>query len=623
MIGKLVLKANLGHRRNLNGLGPFGMQTFVALGASITNAAFQGSSARDFVANYAKEKYGTTITVDEHATAGWTVQDLDDNIATILSNYTGQSDVVFAIHIGGNNISYTETWDERTQVQQDAMVDPYQDVIDAIEADGHKAVPFKLTYRITNSSPDDDPDADPKVNELDGSYTYNEDGLVPNVFDVNFSDYFNSDGEYNFDHYKYIRTMYEAMFDAASDTVHHNDMGEMIFAFYHFYPVLVASQSGAYMPTTVERDFSETVADPDTDVDVIFAPYTTGGGRGVDANINWIDMGSVNITDAGYIGTDIVQTDGTDAPNGMAFLYSGANKSFATTEETPANTSASLLNTSLRSSWAYQNASVAKSHALIEGLEPLRKYTVEIVARSDADGDQRWTANTDTVSSADAGNDNICTIETNSDPWGRIFILGTEVTSGDGQAGFSGCRVYSGWTSDDDPLFEGMVISFGGGTDDGSNVNFESGDDLAAGAGVNKLGVTVSGVAFTGEWFDGTNNGVSNPEDSTANITNDNALAKTVYRSGTSTTGVISGLVVGATYTVKIAASRSGNGNTQTFTVQGTAGTALDLDANPTEIDTFTGVVADSSGEISVSCSRTTGSSAYVYLNALEITRTA
>lgn len=424
-------------------LTPFTLSKFVAIGASLTNFAFEQGVVQGMCEDIALHKYGLDIDVVEYATGGWDTADQYASMASVLANFTGQSGVVFADHVGGNNISYGTVFNDLTSLQKSDAQDNYQATIDAILAEGHKICPFTLSFR--DMGIDNDPEA-VKVNELNHSWSYNEDWIIPQIIQANFPEQIKVNGIPDCDQYRWMRSAKDYIFSDA-DNIHPNNFGQFMFAYYMFLPVLELSQ-GHHMPDPVEVNYNNSYQNPAETIDVIFAPYTTGGGRGSGSGINWLAAAYGAAPAPGrfqlYMDSGIIQTDGvTPAPSGMTFMYSGATGAYSTTPA-GSDTTATLNNTNLRSSTVRAYSSLAKCIAVIEGLEPNRKYTVESVY---GDGVLTYVmgANSEPIITPDSGNNGIAKAETVADPFGRMFIYIEETVSGNGSAGISGCRIRSGW----------------------------------------------------------------------------------------------------------------------------------------------------------------------------------
>lgn len=189
------------------------MNTFIVIGASITEAATSGSELKDLI----DSTYSAKVTVIEEASSGWTTTNLRNNIDSILAANPIPGAYVF-IHIGGNNVSGTRPYSTTTQGERDTITDDITYILDAIETAGMIPLPASLTFR--------DYDNTTAATEENGSKPYNDSLINPL--------YYSRSPEWCYSSGKPWLQMYEVMFNdhatcLQGDNVHLTAAGSAAF----------------------------------------------------------------------------------------------------------------------------------------------------------------------------------------------------------------------------------------------------------------------------------------------------------------------------------------------------------------------------------------------------------
>ena len=426
----------------------FTIETLVFVGASITNDITQSSTHTDWLREIFSKVYGITINnIFEHAVDGRDVSEIDTDMSTILANYTGQSNVVFALHMGGNDIAYGSEFTDYSTAIQNQKIASYNSVLDKIEAAGHKAIPFGLTFRNTPDGVDNDPSA-AKSNELGASWTYNRDWIQP-IIAARYP-HLITNGKLAASMYEYTRSVYDMFLSGSNptssyngDLVHPNEWGD--FAGGAWFATVIANLSlGQLPPTFDEVNFNTSFSSPATTIDIVVSPYdefTTPDTN----NINWFEVPYGNAVDNAPFDTNgyythklenLINVDGS-AASGVSVLIAGGTGMYPDNAVTGSDTSNSLTNTTLRKTVMY--APDLGLGILIDGLEPSRNYEASMVYRNGngGDGDTTFYANDKDGVQRDPANE-LYVQSTRSDPLGRIIcrVRGTTV-------GLSGLRIRS------------------------------------------------------------------------------------------------------------------------------------------------------------------------------------
>lgn len=139
----------------------------VALGASIINGTFSSD-----VSNLQNSVfYGLSGTpLDEQGVSGDDVSDLLLRLPAILTTYDGVENVVFVMHIGGNNVTDTRPYSAATLAELQGISTGINQIIGLIEAAGHKLFMASISYRYYD---------DGSASEEDGSLPYNQNIIEP------------------------------------------------------------------------------------------------------------------------------------------------------------------------------------------------------------------------------------------------------------------------------------------------------------------------------------------------------------------------------------------------------------------------------------------------------------
>lgn len=575
-------------------VSPFAISTYVAIGASITDEAYKRDSVKDLCKDIAQFVYGKNITISEHATSGHSVSDQLVALPAILANFAGQSDVVFVDHIGGNDVSGNRPTDflNLTALQQQQLVDDYGALIDAVEVEGHRFIATALTYRDYDDNTLDPDPAAPKVNELGGSYTYNEDWIKPTAV---------SKGASSVSQYEYTRSMYDVMLTA--DNVHLTDIGDLLFGVHQFTNVMELA-AGKSPLSFEEVNFNDAFLAPDNVIDIVCAFGANTASN--NPNINWIDVPYGNGDKDIYL-TDMIRTDGS--ASGVSVIISGANKAYPTSYSAPADATASLANNELLARGVSQSAPTAYLSGIIQGLEPNRLYDIETVHGEVTDSE--FSANSATFTIPDGANGNIATVSTRSDPFGRIVLQLKRASS----VGISGLRIRNGLSA---PQYS-VTVNFGNATSapniNNATTSFGILNDLIDTDGVTRTDHDMSWTAS------GTNSdGIGNTGDTSNDLTNHEALSNSHYISGNGIQDTVSfsGFPANRNIKVKFAASRpASGGRTQDVSVNGGDVVSYDVNANPVDVIEFD-AITDANGDFTVEITET-NSANYSYKSAIQI----
>ncbi|MCB9964154.1 MAG: hypothetical protein H6855_06055 [Rhodospirillales bacterium] len=421
------------YKAKIDGLQPFAIDKFVAIGASITNYAFEIQITRTLCEAIALRLYGKTLIVSEEATGGKGASDQLADMPGILANYSGQSNVVFANHMGGNDITYGTEFLNKPQVDRDRLFADYQATWDLVKNAGHRFFSYGLTFRnIGGTTLDNDPTA-PKVNELGGSYTYNRDWI--SQISQSRVPYLMRGDAMGLSHYEYTRSVYDMVLD--TDNIHPTEIGDLMIAVNMFLGVMEASE-GRLREAPVEVNFNNAFQSPSVPVDIVIATHTIAGSIvPSNANINWLGAPYGTTSGLTLYSESLHNTDGS-AASGVSVLYAGANKSFPVSTFESGDTSATLNNSMLRNSYISVTGSSASVAAMVSGLEPNRTYEISMCRIRQTD----ILVYANSAAAVAPTTDEIATISTRADPYGRIFVRAKENSATD-SVGFSGLRIRS------------------------------------------------------------------------------------------------------------------------------------------------------------------------------------
>lgn len=140
------------------------VNTIVAIGASITSSMF-GSDA----AVTASNKHGFAgVAIDNRAVSGYSAGDVLADLPAILSTYSGDSGILFFMHVGGNNVTNTRPYSTATASEIAELSNDVQSIISLIRVAGHLLVMANITYRQYSGAP-----------EVEGSLPYNTNIIEP------------------------------------------------------------------------------------------------------------------------------------------------------------------------------------------------------------------------------------------------------------------------------------------------------------------------------------------------------------------------------------------------------------------------------------------------------------
>lgn len=419
-------------QNTLPALQSFEIETFIAAGASLTHESFLHLINRQLCEAIALQLYGKNVSVYDRARSGDDVDAQEGYLPLVFSEFSGDPHVVFANHIGGNNMTYGTEFLNLSPTEQSQHVNDYNKMITDFENTGQIVIPFGLTFRNVGGSVLDPDPSTPKSNELAGSYTYNRDWIQP-IITTRLPTHIRNN-RLAFSLYDYTRSIHDIYLDA--DNIHPTTIGEILHSIQMFMSVMEASE-GRYISAPVEVNFNNSFPSPATPLDVIVATHTDNPAIvPSNPNINWVAVPEGSSSAYSLLAENLHQTDGTPA-DGVKIIYAGIEKSFVGASES-GNTSATLDNSMLRNSYIGLTGDGGVIAALILGLEP--NCTYEISACSMRRVGYRTRANTFSESSPD-GNA-VVTISTRADPYGRIVVRKCEFNASY-DVSFSAIRIRS------------------------------------------------------------------------------------------------------------------------------------------------------------------------------------
>lgn len=423
----------------LPSLSPFDVSKIVFLGASITDQSIASQSTRTYSEGYVVSEYEKSITIVERATAGWTVETLAQNIDSIISEFDSEPGTHYVMHIGGNDVlAYTEFLN-LPGATQSKMISDLEYIYDAIHAQGRKLIQSSITFRnYGGTTIDNDPAV--KVNELGGSYTYTRDWVVP-VMQRKAPEYLYNDWP-AVDLYNATRNIYDDWKDGA-DVVHPNKWARIIYTQEMVDGFL--KLSGAEIPQAVTPlNYNEASQSAGAvDVTVGFTAQNASGD-----NINWLVRDQYAGSTVGDYKLELNDTSGQ--PTGLR-LFTSVNVQWVGgvgNSSDPSNSTATLENNQLLSSYTGISTSGGVSYIMIDGLEPFREYTLQAVASRAAGVEQLndvyihggVPTSVDVGTSSPEGN--IVSGTRLSDYKGRLFVAVAE-NSTENRATVNGVRVFS------------------------------------------------------------------------------------------------------------------------------------------------------------------------------------
>ena len=161
-----------------NSIAPFTVDKIVFLGASITDRSVSSESTRSYAESYITSKFGKTVAIVERATAGKQISETAAEIDGIIAEFASEPNTHYAMHALGNDILVGTEFLDLTPSKQEQLIEDLEYIYDAVHAQGRKLIQTSTTFRNYGlATIDNDPAV--KVNELNGSYTYIRDWLVP------------------------------------------------------------------------------------------------------------------------------------------------------------------------------------------------------------------------------------------------------------------------------------------------------------------------------------------------------------------------------------------------------------------------------------------------------------
>lgn len=424
---------------------PFDVDKIVFLGASITDQSVATQSTRSFIESYVSSVYGKTISVVERATAGWDVSDLRNNIDTIIAGFDAEPNTHYVMHIGGNDvISGTQFLDLSPAAQAQKIAD-LEYIYDAVHAQGRKLIQSSLTFRnYSGTTIDNDPTT--KVNELNGSYTYVRDWIVP-VMQSKAPEYL-ANGWPMIDLYNATRNIYQDWPDGA-DAIHPNKWARIVFVM-EMVDKFMALSEGIKPQAVTPYNFNDSVVAGT--VEQITCGFTKNSGItvGNEFNINWNIRNFVGSAGQAVHLENLIDLNGDATTHNLySFVSQGSSGTGGNTAD-PTNTSASLLNNTLLSSTNNISPSAgAVIYAMVDGFEPFKSYTISEVSAEGAGVTELNTVHlhNGTGVSVDiktsTPESNILTNVAQADYMGRLFIAVAEDSTGNTPA-INGIQFNSG-----------------------------------------------------------------------------------------------------------------------------------------------------------------------------------
>lgn len=409
---------------------PFSISKFVAIGDSLEDNSFAWQVIKDMCKAIAEVTYGTTITaIDEQAVSGATVQDQAANIASYISSYTGQPNVVFVNIIGVNNVTWGTQFNALAGATKTSLINSYISVWDIIEAAGHRMIPSGIEYANVSGVLDNDNTV--KTLELNGTYTYNRDWIKPIVADR--APEFLKGGELVIDQYEYTRGIHDYGY-ALPDVIHPNDGGYIMYAVNIFRGVMEASK-GRKLAPAVMNNFGVAAQNPSVDLDFVVGCYTLGSVCPNNPNINWIGAPYGNTIPAYFkIQAGNVKTTNGAIAAGVEVILAGASNSYPIVTYETGDRTATLDNSALRNSSHGMTGTAGSVAAYIKGLEPNKLYTIEFAHKRQ---DDILVYSNSAALTPVSGK---TSVTSRADPYGQIFIRAIENNAGN-STGISGFRV--------------------------------------------------------------------------------------------------------------------------------------------------------------------------------------
>ena len=365
----------------VEGSGGFDVDKIVMLGASITNQCTDEFTV-PMLEPYILQKYGKIITIENRAVSGEDVADLRAHIDTTIAEFVGEPNTVFYIHVGGNDISPGVEFLNTPGAGQAQKIADLEYIYDAVHGQGQKLLQAGVTFRnYSGNTIDADPST--KVNELGGSFTYTRDWIAGVM--ANKAPEFLIGGLPIIDQYNVTRNVYKDWRENAvsPDHIHPSRYARIIYEMYAIESVVKLSLGQSVVAVT-PRNFNNSV-NPAT-----ATHFTLGFGRNTeigntDDNINWTIRTRPTKAGAEPIYIDnIINTVG--ASTGLK-MYSYTNltvRQGGGNTADPTNNTATVLNDVLLSSGLGIDGGNGVFYVVIEGVEPMKSYTVKFAASSGA-----------------------------------------------------------------------------------------------------------------------------------------------------------------------------------------------------------------------------------------------
>ena len=358
----------------------FTVNKFVLLGASITDQVFSSDSVRDVVKAWVSSEYAVDIELVERATGGWGVGDLRSNIDAILADYDAEPGTHYLLHIGGNNISVGTPFRGLDDVVQAQHIADLEYIYDAVATQGRELLQSSLTFRNYGG---DTLDLVPtqKSKELDGSYTYIRDWIVPVMLDK-APDYL-VDSWPILDAYNVTRNKYAQWSDGV-DVVHPNDYARIFFAM-ELVEKAVRLSLGLTTQGVTPLDFS--APRPREVSSGVTLAYTSDDTilAGTD-NVNW-GYRELRPTDTPQTVRleSMLNSVGGKSEVGSFSYFTNGGVGVGGNSSDPANMDSALSNDKLLTS--YLSAGASTIYAMLDGLTPLARYGVSAVSARAASSD--------------------------------------------------------------------------------------------------------------------------------------------------------------------------------------------------------------------------------------------
>ena len=354
----------------------FTVTKIVNLSASIGNHSFDEFTI-PLMQGYVKNKYGKEVEIINEGISGSNVSTYLAVLPEILAKYTNEPNTVFFLHLGGNDISIKFL--DLSEGSKAQKISDMSTIYDLVHAQGQKLIQSSLTFRnYFGNTIQNNPD----LNELEqGSYTYTRDWIVE-VMKIKAPEFLVNDWPM-LDEYNVTRNIYKDWRESSDspDYSHPSRFARLFFA-KHAVESIIRLSMGLTVDKVAPRNFNEVTATTSP------VHFTLGFGRDLEVgsstqtNINWvarkrpIPVGTESI----HIPT-IKSTSGQLLDGLSAYSYASDTQRRGTGNTAdPTNSSATLENNVLLSSALSIKAGNGVLWVVVEGLEPMRQYTVKLAA---------------------------------------------------------------------------------------------------------------------------------------------------------------------------------------------------------------------------------------------------